>query len=301
MLFLHYPLMETTDNGHNFIIHANDFKPNKERDFLHKAKDNIEILSDVETNEMLLKTAFELVSLKVKSDEELDFWEICKIKFTEEDSNFEKELKESFINEIKILNRLLIDDKFYSIDSFQYFDLSLLEKDNEIVKSIYSLVSQFRILPHFDLYCEISKYINNWNIHIGENFKLLTLEDIGKIVAEESGLNYFYIQDKKAYKQFIKEISSNISLLNSLALIPNIHGCFMNLEQLVKWNKIENELIDVIQNINYSISKKYLHQDFYFIENITDYNREKFKDDFSKFCNQLNDDFAKNEGQSSLT
>jgi len=292
-LFLFYPLMDTTMAGYNFLIHANDFKPNKERDFLHKAKNNIELQSDVETNERLLKTAFQLVIHKIKNDEELDFLEICKIEFNESDSNFEKELKESFINEIKVLNRLQINEGFHSIDSFEYFDTSILEKDNKIAKSIYSLLNQFRELPSFGLYCEISKYINNWNLYVCEKFKTLTFENIGEIIAQKGGKHYFHIKDKEAYKKFIKEISSNISLLNRLSLVPNIHGCFMNIDKLVKWNKIEYELIDVVDYINYSISEKYLHQDFYFIENVTDYSREKFKDDFSKFCNQLNDEFAK--------
>ena len=292
-LFLFYPLMETNGVGHNFIIHANDFKPNKERDYLHKEKDNIELHSDVETNERLLKIAFQLVIDNIKNDDKLDFWEVCKIEFTEEDSSFEKNLKESFINQIKVLKRLQINEKSESIDSFEYFDDTILQKDIKTAKSIYSLLSQYRELPSFDLFCEISKHVNNWNLHLEQKFKILTLENIGEIVNNEGGGNYFYIQDKEAYKKFIKEISINLSLLNRLALVPNIQGCLLKIDELVKWNKREPLLIDIVDNINYSISEKYLHEEFYFIENVSIYTREKFKDDFSKFCNQLNDEFSK--------
>lgn len=299
-LFLCYPLMETYDVGYNFLIHADDFKPNKERDYLHMEKDNIELQSDVETNEKLLKAAFQLVSNKIKTDENIDFWEACKIRFTERDSSFEEELKMSFVNDIKVLKRLKVDEEFYSINSFEYFDISILEKDYEIVNAIYSLLSQFKKLPSFDLYCEISDYVNNWDSHVCEKFKKLTLENIGEIVVEECSGHYSYIQDKEAYKIFIKEISPNISLLNKSALVPDINGCFRNIDKLVKWDKIESELIDIANGINCLISEKYLHEEFYFIENVSDYNREKFKDDFSKFCNQLNEDFTQKNNKLSL-
>ncbi len=204
--------METSEVGYNFLIHANNFKPNKERDYLHKVKDNIELQLDVETNEELLKTAFQLVINKIKSDEKLDYWEICKIKFIEDDSNFEKELKELFVEEIKALKRFQINSEFEAIDSFEYFDDNILQKDIQTTKSIYSLLSQFRKLPPYDLYCEISKHVNNWNLYIKNKFKILTLENIGEIVNDEGGGHYLYIQNKEAYKIFIKEISINMKL-----------------------------------------------------------------------------------------
>jgi hypothetical protein len=294
-LFLFYPLMETSDVGHNFLIHADDFKPNKERDYLHKEKDNPELESDVETNEKLLKIAFQLISNKIKNGQEIDFWEACKIEFTVQDSIFEKKLKESFIDEIKIVEKIQIGEEYKAIDSFEYLDDTILLMDIETIKSIYSLLSQFKKLPPFELYCEISKHINNWNLHIENKFQLLTLESIGEIINNEGGGNVYYILDKSAYKKFIEELSKNITLLNKFALVPNIHGCFKHIDKLVKWNKVENDLISVIDCVNYKTSEKYLHSEFYFIENVNIYNRENFKDDYSKFCNNLNEEFSKVE------
>ena len=48
-----------------------------------------------------------------------------------------------------------------------------------------------------------------------------------------------------------------------------------------------------MDNINASVSEKYIHQDFEFINNINIYTREKFKEDFSKFCNELLDNLEK--------
>lgn len=292
-LFLFYPLMETSGVGHNFLIHADDFKPNKERDYLHKEKNNPEIESDVKINENLLKTAFQLVSNKIKNEKEISFWEACKIKFTEDDSFFEKELKKSFIKEIKNVKRIKIEEELKAIDSFEYLDDTILLKDVGTLKSIYSLLSQYRKLPPFNLYCEISKYINNWNPYIEMKFNLLTLESIGEIVNKEGGGNLYKIQDKDAYKKFIEELSDNMDSLNKFELVPNINGCFKHIGELVKWDKIEYDLINVVDCVNYKISEKYLHVEFYFIKNVNIYNREKYKDDFSKFCNNLNEEFSK--------
>jgi hypothetical protein len=84
-------------------------------------------------------------------------------------------------------------------------------------------------------------------------------------------------------------------------LIPNLHGILSYYRELVRWTRIEDELIEIADSINYDITKKYLHPEFYFLEEVSEYTREKYKDDFSKFCNELNDSFSKENSQSELS
>jgi hypothetical protein len=291
--FLFYPLMETSEIGYNFIIHANNFKPNRERDYLHNDKGNEELKTDVETNERLLKIAFESVLLNLKTNEDLELLDVANIEFTKHDSNFEQQLKKELINEIKSLERLCYDGINYSLNILEYFDYSILNLDEKTRKSLYLLFKEFRSLPPFEIFCDLSKYINNWNSHIEDKFDTVSLSSLAEIISNESRGNYFFIKDKTSYQTFISEIALDISLLNRLALIPNIHGDFKCFENLVKWQSKEANLINVIDNINASNSEKYIHEDFEFLENVTIYNREKFKDDFSKFCNEYVDDFLK--------
>jgi hypothetical protein len=300
-LFLFYPLMDTVDEGINFLIHADNFKPNRERDYLHKLKDNPDLVADVETNEKLLKRSFEIAVNHIKSNEAVDFWLACKIQFVESNSDFEKELKRTFINEIRTLKRLGTSNHIYSIDSLFYFHETILVLDEEIKKSIYSLLSQFTILPHYSLYCEMSSYVNNWNSAIDNKFETFDIDQIGEYLSNNSKGYYNTIHEKDAYKMFIKHISGNIQLLNTYYLIPNIHGTLLHHRELVRWNIGENELIEIADSINYEITKKYLHPEFYFLDEINAYNRERFKDDFSRFCNELNDSFSKDNRQSDLS
>lgn len=296
-LFLFYPLMETIDEGINFLIHADNFKPNRERDYLHNNKGNEDLISDITTNEQLLKRGFEIAVNHIKSNETVDFWLACKIQFVESNSNFEKELKKQFISEIRSLNRLGHSEHKYSIDSLFYFHETILTLDDEIKKSIYSLLSQFTKLPPYILYCEISIHVNNWNNSIENKFKTFDLNQIGEYLSSHSNGNYHFIHDKTAYQLFIKHISGNIQLLNTYQLIPNLHGILSYYRELVKWNIIENALVEIADSINYEITKKYLHTHFYFLNEISEYNREKFREDFSKFCNELNDSFSKDNYQ----
>ena len=291
--FLFYPLMETTEIGYNFIIHANDFKPNKERDYLHSDNSNEELKADVEINQNLLQTAFNLVLEKVKEDESISFIDIARIEFTRLDSDFEKELKKNYINTIKSLERIRFNNVNKSIESLIYFDKSVLLLDEDIKLSIYSLLKQFRSLPHFEIYCELSKNINNWNEYIDNKFETLTHENIGEIISKESGGNLYFIQDKTSFEKFVSEIAIDITLLNKIALIPNIHGDFKFFEDLVKWESNEPALVEIVDSINADISKSYIHKNFEFLENVNLYNREKFKEEFSKFCNELIDDLSK--------
>jgi hypothetical protein len=300
-LFLFYPLMETVDEGINFLIHADNFKPNRERDYLHKQKDNPDLIADIETNEQLLKRAFELAVNHIKNNEAIDFWLACKILFVESNSDYEKDLKKVFINEICSLNRLGTIEQKYSIDSLFYFHESILILDDEIKKSIYSLLSQYTKLPPYSLHCEISAHVNNWNTEIENKFTTFDIVQISEYLSNHAKGNYHTINDKDAYKLLIKHISGYTHLLNTYALIPNIHGILSCYRELVRWNRIENELIEIADAIHYEITKKYLHPEFYFLIEISEYNREKFKDDFSRFCNEINDGFSRDNGQFELS
>lgn len=291
--FLFYPLMETVDVGYNFIIHANDFKPNKERDYLHQDGANDELKLDVENNERLLELGFDLVLENIKKDLHISILDIAKIKFKDDDYQFNIKLKSNYINEIRNLEKIIVDKENYSLNSFDYFDESILALDVDLIKSCYVLLEQFDILPSFDIFCELSKSVNNWNKNIDEKFDVLTLESIAEIIVKKSDGNYYYIDDKISYQKFIKQISEDVTLLNRLTLIPNIHGDFKSFVNLVKWDVNEPSLVYIIDNINSSISKQYIHEDFEFLDNINIYNREKFKDSFSKFCNELIDDILK--------
>lgn len=300
-LFLFYPLMETVDEGINFLIHADNFKPNRERDYLHKQKDNPDLIADIATNEQLLKRAFELTINHIKNNESLDFWLASKILFFEGNTDFEKEIKRIFINEIRSLDRLGNFEHKYSIDSLFYLHESILIIEDEIKKSIYSLLSQFITLPSYELYCEISSHVNNWNTVVENKFITFDLVQVGEYLSKYANGNYHTFHDKHAYKLFIKHISGNTHLLNTYCLIPNIHGILSYYRELVRWNRVESELIEIADVIHYEITKKYLHPEFYFLEEITEYNRESFKDDFSRFCNEINDGFSKDNDQVELS
>ena len=300
-LFLFYPLMETVDEGINFLIHADNFKPNRERDYLHKFKDNPDLTADILMNEQLLKRAFEIVVDHIKSNELIDFWPACKINIVESNSDFEKQLKKQFLNEVRSLDRLGSLEQKYSIDSLFYLHESILVLDEDIKISIYTLLNQFSKLPPFNLYCEMSSHVNNWNTSVDNKFKTLDIDQVGEYLSIHAEGNYHTLNDKDAYKLFIKHISDNTSLLNRFCLIPNMHGLLNHYRDLVRWNIIEDELIKIADTINYEITKKYLHPDFYFLEQIGEYKREMFKEDFSKFCNDLNDGFSKDDGQNKLS
>lgn len=291
--FLFYPLMETAEVGCNFIIHANDFKPNRERDYLHKDSANEELKADVEINEELLENAYNLVLQKVVEDKSISLIDLAKMKFTGFESGFEKEIKSNFISTIREIKRIEIDNENYSIDEIDFFDLSILNLSEKSKAAVYSLLSQFYHLPSYEIYCDLSSYVNNWNENVDNKLSTLSLSDIGQIIVDKSGGNYYFISDKESYQTFISEIAVDISLLNKLKLIPNIHGDFKHFENLVKWEIKEELLIDVVDAISASISEKFIHSEFEFLENINTYNREKFKEDFSKFCNELLDNIEK--------
>ncbi|MES2478683.1 MAG: DUF3883 domain-containing protein [Bacteroidota bacterium] len=287
--FLFYPLMDTVNIGVNFIIHANNFKPNRERDYLYKDTGNLDVKADVETNESLLKVGFNLAINEIIRNENLLVMDFANIRFVDSDLEFERGLKSEYILSISDLARIDVNSSKKSLSSLQFFDNLILLLDDVLRSSVYKLLSQFRQLPPYEDYCKLSEYVNNWNSIIERKFECLSLEDIGEIIVNEGGGNYYYINDKVSYKNFITAISADISLLNRLALLPNIHGNFKCFEFLVKWEKKEPILIDIVDKIEALITDKFIHQDFEDLANLNIYNREKFKDDFSKFCNQFSD------------
>jgi len=292
-LFLYYPLMETSDSGINFIIHSEDFKPNKERDYLHKSKDNEELKNDVASNESAMQIAFDLVHTKVIADESLSIMDTSDIGYRASDSTFEIALKSDYVDKITELERLQVGDNKVTLRSLQYFDSSILLLDEDVKKAAYNVLNQFRPLPTYDDYCLLSERVNNWNTQRADQLAVLKMTDIGKIIADESGSNYYYLIDKEAFQKVIAELAKDISFLNQCKLIPNIHGQFKKFEDLVKWEQLEPHLIKVVDHIAASISQKYIHPDFEFMENVVPYDREKFRDDFSKFCTDLADSITK--------
>jgi len=293
--FLFYPLMDTVAAGYNFIIHANDFKPNKERDYLHKNNQNQELKNDVATNKRLLGIAFDLAIQAMDKDEMLPFMQVSKLEFNEQDSDFEKELKVRYISAIDKLLRLKVPERVLSLRMVEYFDELILNLEEPARQAIYNVLSQFRALPPFENYCTLSKRVNNWNNYLEKKFKTLSSRDIACIVANEGSGNYFGILDKEAYKKFLSVIATNVTMLNDFALIPNIHGNFCHFEHLVKWETKETLLVEIIDSVNASASEKYIHDDFEFLKNVQNFNREKFKEDFSNFCNDISDQFIRDE------
>ena len=290
-LFLFYPLIETVGIGISFLIHAQEFKPNKERDYLFLLETNDEIKKDVDTNKMLLERAFELVIDKITNDESLDFLSIVNICFQENEQIFIKNKKVEFINSVKDLSRIKINDNFVSLNSISYLHSEVLEFEDSELYEIYSLLLEFYELPSFEDYIYLSKLVNNWGV---DSFTLLKFRDVISHISQNTNGLYSNIINKKGYITLIKSVGTDIELLNEINAIPNIHNEFKVFNKLKKWETIESSLIKVMDDINSHISGSYLNREFYFLDNITKYTREDFKDDLNKFnndsINQLEND-----------
>ncbi|WP_337964802.1 DUF3883 domain-containing protein [uncultured Flavobacterium sp.] len=291
-LFLFYPLMETVNLGVNFLIHAQDFKPNKERDYLFLQISNEEIKIDVELNKLLLRRGYELIIEKVKEDISLDFLSVINIRFIESEDSFLRSLKVNFIDCLKDLERIKVNKELVPLISISYLSQNILNCGDKVLQNIYPLLSEFYFIPEYESYIYLSEKINNWGL---ENFLILDYKDIfDKIVQVSDGI-YSEIKNKESYECFIKTISTNVELLNSLEVIPNIHNEFKFIKDLKKWNLVEDSLINVMDAINYDVSKSYLHKDFYFLNNLIEYTRENFKDDLNKFNNEVINLLEKND------
>jgi hypothetical protein len=294
-LFLFYPLMQTTEIGLNFLIHAQEFKPNKERDFLFLKTSNEGLKTDVETNKSLLGRAFELILNQVESDVTIDFLSVINVKFIEDEDLFLNEKKTEFINSIKSLEKIGVKNEKVALTSIWYLHEDILLLDDNVVEDLYELLSQFYNLPNFDEYIYISKLVNNW---LNESFEILHYSEIlNKIYLDTKG-NYSNVIYKNGYQTLIKTISTDLELLNKNKAIPNIHNEFCFIKSLKKWDLIEESLIEVMDSINNDISSCFLNNDFYFLENTLPYTRENFKDDINKFNGDIIALLEKNEEKS---
>lgn len=293
--FLFYPLMQTAEIGLNFLIHAQEFKPNKERDFLFLKTSNEELKTDVETNKNLLDRAFELILNKVVSDVSLDFLSVINVKFIEDENLFLNEKKTGFINSIKSLERVDVKDEKVTLTSIYYLHEDILLLDNNVLQDLFKLLGQFYNLPNYDQYIYISNLVNNWS---NESFEILSYSEILNKINFETKGNYSNIIYKNGYQTLIKTISTDIKLLNEIKTIPNIHNEFCFINSLRKWDLIEESLLEVMDSLNKDVSSSYLNNDFYFLENTPLYTRENFKDDINKFNGDIIGLLEKNEEKS---
>jgi len=291
--FLSYPLMETSGAGINFLIHAQEFKPNKERDYLHIKASNEEIQLDVTINKELLKKSYDLIISKIKEDTSIDFFSIANILYVDQDDDFEKNLKESYIDEIKCLKRLSVNGNYKDICEVVFFNEELLCQSPEVLKAFYNVFTQFIELIEFEMFVSLSEIVCNWEKAGIKNLKIINIKEILSMVSHETKANYNAIKDQYSYSKIIQSIATNIDLLNEIPLVPNIHAELKAFNSLVKWEETEPHLIQILDALHVEGSNKYLHHDYYFITNIKAYNRNDFKEDFSKFCNDLNDALSK--------
>jgi len=292
--FLFYPLAETVELGINFIIHAQDFKPNKERDYLFLEPLTQELKNDVETNQKMLDEAFELVQKKAMDDPTIDFLAIADVLFYEEETVYWKEKKNAFIHSIKELERIPVGKNKAALNAIPYLHQDILDLDEEKVKSLYEVVNQFYSIPEYKVYIYLSIRVNNWN---DSSFKLLHFKDIFHRIKEATHGSYSNIEHKKSYQNVIKIIASDSKLLREQAVIPNIHNQLCVLLELKKWETKESALIQVMDQVNATVSQCYLHEDFYFLENVPAYTREDFKDDLNKFNGEQINLLEKNDKQ----
>jgi hypothetical protein len=291
-LFLFYPLMDTTKLGVNFLIHAQEFKPNKERDYLFLKASNEELKNDVETNKLLLNRAFELIIKKVTEDVSQDFLSVLNIHFSENDDDYLKEKKVVLINSLKNLERIKIEQDLVTLNAISYLHNDILSLGESILEAIYPLLSEFYKLPDYKDYIYLCTLVNNWEI---ESFDILKHKDILEKIVQKTHGHYSKIINKESYKAFVKTVSTDIDLLNSVKAIPNIHDEFKFHKELKKWNIVEPSLINTIDYLNSAVSMTYLNQDFYFLDNLAIYTREDFKDDLNKFNNDAINQLERNE------
>lgn len=294
-LFLFYPLMDTSTVGLNFLIHAQEFKPNKDRDFLFLEAANEELINDVEKNKWLLNRAFELILSKIEIDETLDFLNVINIDFIQGEEEFLIEKKKQFIDSVKQLKRISVKGEKKELLSIPFVNKDILDLDEPIIRELFELLSQLYNLPSYDEYFYLSKLINNW---ADDSFNVLGFSDILDEIYVQAKGNYSNIIFKRGYQTLIKTISNNVELLNNYKAVPNINNelCYFN--SLKKWDFIEESLIEIMDSINSDVSVTYLNKDFYFLDNLPSYSRENFKDDLNKFNGELISLLEKDDGKS---
>ncbi len=293
-LFLYYPLIGTENIGFNFIIHSKNFRPNEKRSSIFLEAKNIELESDVNLNKEILRSSFELVKRHISENIELDILPFANIQLA--NNCFLDELKSDFISFYKELERIKLEDgSLTSLSRIHFFNEEILKYNIEELRSVYNVVAQFYNLPSFDKYIYLCKLVNEWGDF---GFIKIGLEEILKKIEIKTELQYDKILDKVSYLKLIELISDNIELLNKHRVIPNIHKQFMSYKDLRRWDKIEEDLILIMDNLNAEVSSTYLLNDFYSINNIQEYTREHYKEHINNFCTSLFSEIDKYEGTS---
>lgn len=293
-LFLYYPLIGTENIGFNFIIHSKNFRPNEKRNSIFLEAKNIELESDVNLNKEILRSSFELIKQHILENVELDIFPFLNIQQTND--FFLDELKSDFISFCKELKRIKLEDEsLTSLSMIYFFNEEILKYELQELRSIYSVVKQFYPLPPFEKYIYLCKLVNKWDDF---GFIKVGLEEILNNIESETELQYDKILDKVSYLSLIELVSGNIDLLNKYKVIPNIHKRFMLYKDLRRWNKIESDLILIMDNLNADVSSSYLLEDFYTINNIQEYTREHYKEQINNLCTSLFNEIDKNGGSS---
>lgn len=283
-LFLFYPLMETDQLGINFLIHSSDFKPNKERDYLHLEESNREIENDVKENKEILIRAFNLVKQKITSDFTTDLIPILDLQMNHEENPFIRDQKKELIYSFLTLERIKIGDDSTSLSKIFFMSEAFLIHNESDLIEIYNVIQQFYQVPDFDLYLFLSRQVANWK---NDQLKQIGFKELLEEIYNGTNGYYLKISNKNSYKRLIQLTASDIPLLNSIPCIPNIHSRLKTIGQVVKWRIKEPLLVQIMDSINAKCSEVYLHDDFYYLENISNYDREKFKDDLNKLNNDL--------------
>ncbi|MGJ1414964.1 sacsin N-terminal ATP-binding-like domain-containing protein [Sphingobacterium multivorum] len=290
-VFLFYPLIDTSDIGFNFIIHGQEFKPNRERDYLHLESSNEDVKKDVETNKKLLTDAFSLIIERAKEDEAINFYSLVNIEFKQSEEPFMKQIKRSVINELKSLPR--IDG--LSICDLVFFDREILSLGDDVLRAYYQVYSQYYKIIPYEEFIFLSQLSTNWTDEGIEDVKNIGIEEYFKLIVEGCECNFDKIKYKQEYIKVVNSVSGNINLLNEIGILPNIHNKLKRHADLLRWESYEPLLLGIMDAINADVSTCYLHLDFYFLKSIRGYTRVSFKEDFSKFCNHLNDKLSKDE------
>ncbi|WP_034889633.1 sacsin N-terminal ATP-binding-like domain-containing protein [Gillisia sp. Hel_I_29] len=283
-MFLFYPLMKTADSGINFLIHAKELKPNKERDYLFLESSNLELKNDVDTNHTLLSKAFKLVIDKISLDDTVDFLPVIDIEFKKDEASFLYEKKLELVLALKDLKRIKVKDDFRSLKNISYLHEDILIQGVECLEDIYKVVSQFYEVPEFEDYIYLSERINNWQI---EDFTIINYRQIFNEIGNQTNNNYSKVNFQKGYIFLVKLACNKPNLINEIKALPNIHNEFKTQGELTKWEIIEEPLIRTMDEINGAVSSSYLHPEFYFLEGVGNYSREDFKDDLNKFNNSF--------------
>lgn len=293
-LFLYYPLIGTENIGFNFIIHSKNFRPNEKRNSIFLEAKNFELEPDVDLNKRILKNSFNLVKGHISENSDLEILPFLNIQFSND--SFLNTLKTDFILFCKEIERIKLNDEtLSSLSTIHFFNGEILKYEIAELQSIYEAIKQFYCLPPFQEYIYLCRLVDEWS-----DFGLVKigLQEILSKVEVETKLQYNNIVDKINYIKMIELISDNIDLLNDYQVIPNIHNQLRFYKKLRRWNKIEEDLVLVMDNLNADISSTYLSGEFYSIKNIQEYTRENYKEHINNLCTSLILEIDKNEGES---